>query len=417
MAHSISRGRFLRNAGLGAAGLAAGSMLPELSQPLGISFAAGELVVSYWNPVTPESVLTGMLNQFGKQTGLKVTYFREPQVFGDTVQKLTTYLSSGYTGLDLYWLDNFMTATFSNAGWLVPLEDKVSQATIRSMSPFSVKLCTYNGHVYAVPGYAGGVLFYYRKDVFDKMGIAVPRTWADVRAAGIKITKATNSKMYGLGFAGKNGNTELFNEMCYWMGQAGASPIDLKNPGAKVALQWVWDNLNTYKIMPPDTVTADYTSLQTAFEADRFAMWPVWSGFLHTFQTDATFMKHADVAVALPPKGPKNNHTIADSWAWAISKYSKNQDVAVKFIEYMSTPQAMNTMALTGRLPARYNVLNHLSPASKKVLGDQTTYLALYDKMGLRSPRPITAQAQRISDAFEAVYCSTPDWAPTGCYA
>jgi multiple sugar transport system substrate-binding protein len=247
------------------------------------------------------------------------------------------------------------------------------------------------------------VLFFYRKDVFDKMGIAVPKTWDDIRAAGIKITKATNSKMYGLGFAGKNGNTELFNELCYWMGQAGASPINLKAPGARTALQWVWDNLNTYKIMPPDTVTADYTSLTTAFENDRFAMWPVWSGSLQQFQSDTTFMKHAQVGVALPPKGPVNNHTIADSWAWAISKYSKNQDIAVKFIEFMSTPQAMNQMALTGRLPARYGVLNNLTPQARKVLGDQVVYLALYDKQGLRGPRPITAQAQRISDAFEAV--------------
>jgi multiple sugar transport system substrate-binding protein len=403
MANSISRGRFLRNAGIGAAGLAAGSVLPGLSQPLGVSFAGGEMVVSYWSPVTPEKPLDDLLAQFGTQNGIKVTYFKEPQVFGDTVQKLTTYLSSGYTGLDLYWLDNFMTATFSNAGWLLPLEDKVSKATIAAMSPFSVKLTTYNGHVYAVPGYAGGVLFFYRKDVLNKLGIAVPRTWADMRAASIKITKSSGSKMYGMGFAGKNGNTELFNEMCFWMGQAGASPLNLKTPGARVALQWVWDNLNTYKILPPDTVTADYTSLSTAFQNDRFAMWPVWGGFLQQFQTNAKFMKHAQVAVALPAKGPKNNHTIADSWAWAISKYSKNQDLAVKFIEYMSTPQAMNQMALTGRLPSRYSVLNHLTPAAQKVLGDQTIYLALYDKYGLRSPRPITAQAQRISDAFESV--------------
>ncbi len=403
MAISLSSGRFLRSAAAGAAGLAAGSLLPALRQPIGISFAAGTLNVSYWNPVTPESVLTGLFNQFGKQNGLKVSYFREPQVFGDTVQKLTTYLSSGYTGLDLYWLDNFMTATFGTAGWLVPLEDKIPKETVSAMAPFAVKLCTYNGHLYALPGYAGGVLFYYRKDVFDKMGLKVPQTWADIRAAGIKITKSSKGKMYGLGFAGKNGNTELFNEMCYWMGQAGASPIHLKTAGARTALQWIWDNLNTYKIMPPDTVTADYTSLQTAFEADRFAMWPVWSGFLHNFQADATFMKHAKVAVALPPKGPANNHTIADSWAWAISKYSKNQDIAIKFIEFMSTPQAMNQFALTGRLPARTAVLNELTPQAKQVLGDQTIYLARYDKLGLRSPRPITAQAQRISDAFEAV--------------
>src|SRR5690349_19342277 len=90
-ADGLSRGRFLRNAGLGAAGLAAGSVLPGLSSPLGISFAGGTLNVSYWNPLSPEKPLDDLLAQFGKQNGIKVSYFKEPQVFGDTVQKLTTY--------------------------------------------------------------------------------------------------------------------------------------------------------------------------------------------------------------------------------------------------------------------------------------------------------------------------------------
>lgn len=399
----LSRGRFLRNAGLGAAGLAAGGMLQGLSQPLGISFAGGTLNVSYWSPVSPEKPLDDLFTEFGKQHGIGVTYFREPQAFGDVAPKLTTYLASGYAGLDLYWIDNFMTATFGTAGWLVPLEDKISRDTIDAMSPFAVKLCTYNGHLYGVPGYAGGVLFFYRKDVFDKLGLSAPKTWDEIRSAGITITRSSGGGMYGLGFAGKNGNTELFNEMCYWMGQAGASVLNLRTPGARTALQWVWDNLNTYKIVPPDTVAEDYNALNTAFQNDRLAMWPVWSGFLQRFKSNAAFWKRAKVAVALPPRGPVNNHTIADSWAFSISKYSKNQDIAVKFIEFISSPQSMMQLALTGRLPARYGLLNSLTPQARQALGDHAVYLALYDKHGLRYPRPISAQAQRISDAFEAV--------------
>ena len=312
---TVSRGTFLRNTGLGAAGLAAGSTLPGLLQPhaasAGVSFAPGVLNVSYWTNVAPQKDLMALFNGFATQQGLKVVYVPQPQAFGDAVQKLTTYLSSGYTGLDVLWLDDFMTGTFSTAGWLDPLESLITKETQKSVPSATIALSTYKGHLYRIPGNAGDVIFFYRKDVFDKLGLAVPKTWAEIVTAGKKVTSGMGGKMYGIGFSGKNGNTELFNEMCYWMGQAGASPLKLTTPGARTALQFVWDMLNTHKIMPPETVASDYTSLSTAFQDNRFAMWPVWDGFYGQFQANTKFFSTAKIAVAVPPKGPANNTTIA----------------------------------------------------------------------------------------------------------
>ena len=400
----ITRGSFLRNTGLGAAGLAAAGTVPGLLQPrganAGVSFAPGVLNVSYWSNVAPQKYLTQIFNGFAKQQGLKVNYLPLPQAFGDDVQKLTTYLSSGYTGLDVLWLDDFMTGTFSTAGWLDPLESIIPAAIQKSVPPATITLSTYNGHLYRIPGNAGDVIFFYRKDVFDKLGLAVPKTWAEIVAAGKKVTSAMGGKMYGIGFCGKNGNTELFNEMCYWMGQAGASPLKLTTPGARTALQFVWDMLNTHKIMPPDTLAADYTSLSTAFQDNRFAMWPVWDGFYGQFQANTKFFSTAKITVAVPPKGPVNNTTITASWGWSISKFAQNKDMATKFIQYATTEQSEALLALTGSAPARTSTLS--VPSVKKVL-HQAPFLSQYATMGLTHNRPITGQAQRVSDAFETV--------------
>src|SRR5690348_2975177 len=128
----VSRRNLLQQAGRGAVGLAAGLTLPEVLAACGGggsssggtgSGGSKQLTVAYWSNVTPKQNLQAIFDGFAKQAGVKVTYFQEPQVFGDTVQKLTTYLSSGYSGLDVLWIDDFMTATFSNAGWLVPLDN------------------------------------------------------------------------------------------------------------------------------------------------------------------------------------------------------------------------------------------------------------------------------------------------------
>jgi len=401
-AHAVDRGHFLRRVGLGAAGVALGGAIPELLGS-GMAHAAvtdasgATLNVAYWNQLVNTKAFVTVLNGFAKQAGGTVKYNPEPVVFGDTVSKFTTYLSSGYTGLDLYYLDEFMTATFSTAGWLEPLEGQISKANLSAIGPGPIKLSTYNGHLYRVPGYSGCVVFFYRKDLFDKAGLEPPTTWNALVNAGKKLTKGG---VYGIGFAGKNGNTELFNESCYWMGQAGASPLNLKTPAARSTLKFIYDMLHTYKIMPPNTVTADYTSLQTQFIDGRLAMWPVWAGFYGQFVSSASFMKKYKVAVATPPHGPVNNKTLADSWGWSVSKYSKNKDMAYKFIDYVTSSAAeiaISTAELS--LPANLKALS--TPTVQNAI-NYAPFVNRYNQQHLTGPRPIAAQAQRISDAYEA---------------
>ena len=173
------------------------------------------------------------------------------------------------------------------------LESLLSQADRAAVPAASLRLGTYNNHLYRVPANLGLPIFYYRKDLFDKAGLTVPRTWNDIVTAGIKLTKGGR---YGIGFAGKNGNTQLFNELCYWMGQAGADPLHMKTKGARTTLQFIHDMLFKYKILPPDTVTADYTSLLAAFEDGRFAMWPTFDGFMEAFIADTKFWSSSKVS-------------------------------------------------------------------------------------------------------------------------
>lgn len=402
-AQAVDRGHFLRRVGLGAAGVALGAALPDMLTSrvarAAVTDASGAtLNVAYWTNLAKPSAFVAVLNGFAKQGGGTVKYNPEPAVFGDTVSKFTTYLSSGYTGLDVYYLDEFMTATFSTAGWLEPLEGHISKANLSAIGSGPIKLSTYNGHLYRMPGYSGCIVFFYRKDLFDKAGLEPPTTWNAVVSAGKKLTKGG---VYGLGFAGKNGNTELFNESCYWMGQAGASPLNLKTPAARSTLKFIYDMLHTYKIMPPNTVTADYTSLSSEFIDGRLAMWPMWAGQYAQFASSASFMKKYKVAVAnQPPMGPKNNHTLADSWGWSLSKGSKNKEMAYKFIDYVTSPAAeiaISTAELS--LPANLKALS--TPTVQNAI-NYAPFVNHYNQQHLTGPRPIAAQAQRISDAYEA---------------
>ncbi len=398
---AVSRDRFLRQVGQGAIAGGAAAALPEVVGPI-VARAASPaatrtLNVTWYSNVTPLHSWLTLLDGFGKQEGVHVNYIPLPSVFGDWVQKLTTALSTGYTGYDVLWIDDFMTATFSTAGWLEPLENSLPKGLPQTATPALVQTSTYNGHLYRMPGIADDVMFFYRKDLFDKAGLSVPRTWQDVVKAGKALTKGGR---YGLGFAGKNGNTELFNELCYWMGQAGADPLHLKTPGARTALQFIYDMLHTSKILPPDTVTNDYTSLLAAFQDGRIAMWPVWDSLLGAALQGNARIARGALAIGLPPRGPVVGSTITGAGGWSISKYSPNKDLAVKFLEYVTTNAREATIAQLGYSPARTSALSIGSVA--KTL-PQAPYLASYARLNLTRNRPLGAQAQRISDALEAV--------------
>lgn len=391
----LSRRSFLRqSAGLAAAGL----VLPGLLEACGgnTSSASQALNVSYQTNVSPMRDLQALFNGYKQQYGTAITYLQEPAVFSDTVQKLTTYLSSGYTGLDVLWIDDFMTATFSNANWLAPLDSAIAANDFSAVAPAQLKLSTYNGHHYRLPANFGTVMFYYRKDLFDKAGLSVPTTWDEVISAGQQLTK---QGVYGIGLAGRNGSGELFNEMTYWMGQAGASPLHMDTTGSRQALQFVYDLIHRYKIAPPDTATAGYTNLLTSFQNGLLAMWICWDGFYNSIKTAPPFANF-QIGVAHPPKGPVDNGTIIANWGWAISKYSKNQAAAAKFIEYVTSQSSEMTLAKTGNTPARTDALSN--PGLAQSL-PQASFLSDYVQNVPLHYRPVVAQAQRVSDAFEQV--------------
>jgi multiple sugar transport system substrate-binding protein len=400
---TINRRELLRQAGRGAAGLAAGlsaaDFLIACGGGSGGSSSANpqSITVAYWSNVSPKQNLFAIFNGFTKKYGVKVNYFQEPQVFGDTVQKLTTYLSSGYTGIDVLWIDDFMTATFGTANWLLPLGSRLPANDFSSVTPAQLKLSTYNGQRYRLPANFGAVIFFYRQDLFDRAGVSVPTTWDELVQVGQKVT---GNGVYGIGIAGKSGNGELFNEMCYWMRQAGADPFHLKTPGARQALKFVYDLIHTYKIAPPDTITNDYTALTTAFESGKLAMWATWDGIYAGIDTFPSVSKNGyKLGVAYPPKGPVNNSTIIANWGWSINKYSKYPDMAAKFIDYAASMPSEITLAQTGSTPARTDALS--DPGVQKTL-IQTKNLVDYVHNVELSYRPITAQIQRLSDAFEA---------------
>lgn len=72
------------------------------------------------------------------------------------------------------------------------LEDITAQAQPYNakFQPWTLKTVTFGGKQFGVPVDSGPMGLFYRKDIFDKHGIEVPKTWDEFAAAGEKLRKA-----------------------------------------------------------------------------------------------------------------------------------------------------------------------------------------------------------------------------------
>lgn len=400
---ALSRRQFLLGGVAVGAGLAAtacgsssgGSSSAGGSSSGGGGSSGGELnVYSFSTNVVPASRVNQVFDGFTKATGIKVNQIHEPADYATFVQKITTSLSSGFTGYDVIYMDDFTNQTFGAAGWLVPLQDKVDKSTITALSPTHRKLSTVKGSMYRIPINQSFYMQFYRKDLLKAANLNPPKTWADILTVARTLSKKGK---YGVALAGVP--SDAFDDFLYYMPQAGGDFLNLELPGSQKALEFMHELVTTYKTVPKSYVTDSYTTIPTYFESGDVGLWASWNGFVDGFVADKKFYQGGKtLGLAAPAKGPVSNVTDVGDWGWSISKYSPNIANAVKFVNYATSKSAETTWAYTQSVPARQDAVQ----ASKNILtGGQAIAKILASVKQV--PRPISPQTTQIQNSVSPI--------------
>lgn len=391
--YNLTRRQFLLGGAAAGAGLVAsacGSGSSTSSGASSLSKSSGTLnVFSFPSNVTPHSSVNAVFDGFTKATGIKVKQIPEPSDYATFVQKITTALSSGFTGYDVIYLDDFTLKTFAAAGWLLRLDGHVSHSNIAALSTTHRNLSSYNGGVYRIPINQSFYVQFYRKDLLAKAGLAPPKTWAQLLSTARALTKKGH---YGLSLAGVP--SDAFDDFLYFMPQAGGNFLNLELPGSQKALEFMHDLVSVYKVVPPSYVTDSYTNIPTYVESGDVALWASWNGFMDGFVSNTKFFEGGKrLGVERPAKGPVSDVTDVGDWGWVVSKYSPRQEAAVKFVTYATSKAAEVQLAHTQSVPARVDAVN----ASEKVLVGGSDFARILAQVK-QVPRPITPQTTQIQN-------------------
>ncbi len=200
--------------------------------------------------------------------------------------------------------------------------------------------------IYGFPDDGDVFILYYRKDIFEEMGLSVPTTWDEFYEVSKAITDAKAPDVYGSGFMRARGLLQYFYqerarvEGCKFF-DAESMNATINGPGCVKALAGMVKDNTT---MPPGIEAWGFVETLAAFNAGQTAMlqsWPPVGRWSAGYGTDDIAMQwvppsvvSGKVGYALPPGG---HPQLAAGFAMAVSSSSENKDAAYLYIQWINS--------------------------------------------------------------------------------
>lgn len=283
-------------------------------------------------------------SEFTQRTGIKVAWTFTP--FRALQEKIAATGAAKSADFDII---NFMDAWAPpNAYWLTdlnPLSRRDGVDLTRYPSGF-IAGNSFDGKLLGMPSRGHAQLFYYRKDIFDRLGLKPPATWDDVIAAGEKIREA-NLGVAPLGcYYGADGNRQNLFVWFNFLWGSGAEVVDRNGkPGwsspAAVKATEDYIGLHTkHKLCGDGAVSNLEQDARISFAQGKVAMVPGWWWFYSALVNpkDSTLRPDQVAFTAMPGYGQRPPQTLVNAWGWAISGYSKQKEAAWEFIKWATNP-------------------------------------------------------------------------------
>ena len=293
--------------------------------------------------------MQGMTEDFTKKTGHTVEWVTlEENVLR---QRVTTDITTKGGAFDIMTIGMYETPIWGKNGWLVPLDDLSAGYDAADILPAMAGGLSYDGTMYAAPFYGESSMIMYRKDLFAKAGITMPKSpsWSHIARAARKMTDRKTG-VNGICLRGKAGWGEGGAFITAMSNSFGARWFDDKWNAQFNTREWS-DTLNFFKNMMDDAGPAGYATNGfnenlSLFQQGKCGMW-IDATVAASFVTNPKDSKVADqVGFALAPDngmGRRSNWL----WAWAlgIPAGTQKEAAAKQFIEWATSKSYIELVA------------------------------------------------------------------------
>jgi trehalose/maltose transport system substrate-binding protein len=264
-----------------------------------------------------------------------------------------------------------------------------------------------NGKLVAMPWFTDAGVLYYRKDLLEKHGQKPPTTWQEL-AASAKVVleaekKAGNDKLVGLVFQGKS-YEGLTCTALEWVDSFGGGTIvdskgqvTLNNPKAVEAIDFFASLMGT--VVPKGVLSYEEEGARGAFQSGNAVFMRNWPYAWALANSKDSMVKGKVGVMALPKGGADGKSTgTLGGWQLGVPKYSKNKELAVDLVKYLTSAEEQKRRAVVGAFNPTITSLYK----DEELLKANPFFASLYDTFTNAVPRPTITGAKynQVSTEF-----------------
>ena len=405
---SIYRRDFLKAAGGGAAGLLAaraGVARAQDATPAAAVPSTGKTIRGLVTGDPFQYALEIVRAEFTAQTGINVEY--ENLAYDQLNARLASSFVSGTPDADVITVDQMWNGTYSDSGWIIPLDDYISRDADTDIQDFIPEvlysLNTWRGRMMTLPIAAYGQGVVYRKDVFEANGIdALPTDTADAAGWTWDRYRELVESLQGVDFEG----TTLFGTVV-----CGAQPVPIVHMYTQLAasrgVRWFtnfpnapWDltpTINTpenveslafykslYDLSPPESINYVWFDAGTRFSQKDIGMFYWWTPYFYLTKNDGYMSGTPSgleevLGYGILPKlsDDAEQATSLGGWSLGIPSSAANQEEAWQFIKWATGTEAQKAMALLPDYNYQFSDFSRVSLYTDPEIAEVYPYLDL----------------------------------------
>lgn len=312
---------------------------------LGFIFRRGtpkNVELTYWGLWEDKQIIQPFLDEYHRANpNVTVQYIKMEQ--GDYKDKLVSRSKNGL-GPDIFRFHNTWLPQITSVVAAVPTTIYSNPQYEQTFYPVHQKDLKAGNRYYGIPLMVDGLVLVYNEELLKKAGISSPPvTWEDVINDLEKLTvKNEEGQLITSGIAiGTSTNVEHFSDIFgLFLAQNGGSLANLKSQEAVGALE----SYRKFAEGPDAFWSQDMPNSINAFIQEKVAMIIVPSWEVLAIKTNNQNPTLA-VQVAPVPIVPAGRPlSLASYWVEGVSKMSKNQTEAWKFLAYMSQKDTLTKL-------------------------------------------------------------------------
>jgi multiple sugar transport system substrate-binding protein len=350
---------------------------------VGLSFGAEKKKLTFWNmpfvtqEVSPDYVKMWESDAKTALSAYVVDNYYGPGKYKDQRDKFLLQAKTGIPDVIEGLLED--TAVYVSNDIIEPLDSYFSKwADSSQFVESTLEPLRINGKLYGIPYNTNARALIYRKDILEKYGLSVPKTWDELIDTARKITEKSNKEIFGFFVCTLVGDPRAAQEFITWYFQVSGkkNPFDITTVEGKRTVKVVAtaDQLEKVlylygKLFEGDFPACDPNQRGTGwpvedpgYVAGKWAMAPMgpWLWGRRTeSDTAKDILENKSILTRIPYPKDGVPATYLEVKPIMMSKFSKDKNAAWDLIKYITSKEKMAQWLVdSGGIPARNDSLN-----------------------------------------------------------